>query len=81
VCSVLVLKKLGEELRSEFLEVITWLSEEEHMQVRTAASCLQFAKSVGGTAWHYALLICAAVRRDWPAAHHNLDDARWVVDI
>jgi NAD+ kinase len=30
---VLVLKKLGEELQSEFLEVIHWLSDEEHVQV------------------------------------------------
>jgi hypothetical protein len=31
--SVLVLKKLGNELDSEFVEVIEWLSREQHMQV------------------------------------------------
>ena len=32
-CSVLVLKKLGNELDGEFLEVIDWLSNEQQMQV------------------------------------------------
>lgn len=36
--SVLVLKKLGTELQQEFIEVINWLNDEEHMQVVTHSS-------------------------------------------
>ena len=32
-CSVLVLKKLGNELDGEFLEVIEWLGKDQQMQV------------------------------------------------
>lgn len=34
LCSVLVLKKLGTELEQEFIDVIQWLSDEQHMQAR-----------------------------------------------
>lgn len=36
--SVLVLKKLGTELQPEFLDVISFLGEEEDMQVHTATT-------------------------------------------
>ncbi len=34
----MVLKKLGTELQPEFLDVITFRGEEEHMQVHTATT-------------------------------------------
>ena len=44
--SVLVLKKLGTELQPEFLDVISFLGEEEHIQVHTADTVAASAVAV-----------------------------------